>query len=310
MLHCMRIGCLCSLLVLPILCGCKHESTITARSSCFDLCLDASAHVDVEGEIGIAMDLRDGFERAQGGLAASVSVAGALTQFVQSMVDLKAGLPSGLSYEGGGVYSMQPNADTQVQIRFYLPASTSFGAAGDAVGFDLFDPASYFTSLGVKAEASIGLSGISTKLSFTFSSLGPGAELLGIAPNASSPVPIDVNGFSSHLANVIIGAQVSVSHASDRANIAFSLVPERKAVSATGSGSATLAISEFSGQGFEFAQTLRLDSIDLNFQSSTSAYDGVIHASALGPDFGFQMLLNYDQAIQGDITLGCLGVEL
>lgn len=306
----MRVSRLYWVLALGLTCGCKHESTITTRSSCFDICLDASAHVDVEAEIGVASDVRDSFERARAGLSAYTGVAAALTQFVQSMVELKAGLPSGLNYQGGGVYALQPDPDTRVQIRFYLPVATRFGSAGSVIDFNLFDPANYFASLGVKTEASIGLGGVSTRMTFTFASLGPGAELLGISPSAASPLPIDIGAFSSHLASVVIGAEVGVTHSSGRADVAFSLAPEQRAVSEVGSASARLSVTDFSAQGFEFAQTIRLDSVDLRLQNPGSTFDGLVRASAISPDFGFQMLLSYNPALQGNITLGCLGVDL
>lgn len=306
----MRSGRWCSVLCVGLLLGCKHESSVTLRSSCFDVCVDASANVDIEGQLAIATDIRNGLESARAGLSGYASVSKALTQFVQSMVEMKSGVPSGLRYAGAGIYELQPNADTSVELRFYLPSNTSYGKAGDLIQFDVFDPSNYFTSLGVKASTTVSLSGISTNLSFTFDKLGPGAELLGIGSSASSPLLIDVGAFSSQLSKVTVRAQVDVAHPSNTGGVELGLSPTQVPVAAVGNASSQLSIENFKAENGAFDQTVTLESAALTFSSSSSKFEGAIRAKSTSPDFGFAISISYDLDAQGDIQLGCLGTSL
>jgi len=226
------------------------------------------------------------------------------------MVDLKSGMPSGLGYAEGGVYNLQANADTSVELQFYLPSNTSYGNVGDLIQFNLFDASNYFSSLGVKATTTVSLSGISTSVNFTFDKLGPGAELLGIASSASSPIPIDVNALSSQLGKVAVRAKVTVSHHSNSGSVTYALTPEELSVGAVGNASPQLSFTNFEGQSEMFEQSVSLDSAALTFSNSSEKFEGVIHATSTSRDFGFVMKLNYDMQAQGDIELGCLGVSL
>src|SRR5512145_1499003 len=210
--------------------ACSYESRVQEQSNCFGACLDASADVDLEGELAVSGALRGSLESARAGLVVHASVAKALSGFVQAMVDRHAGLPAGVSYAGNGLYVSHPNADTRVELRFYLPNDTSFGVAGALIDFNLFNEASYFASFGVETSVSVGLSGVSTELRFTFDAAGRGAELLGIAPTAKSPISVDVAAFSKQLSKVIIHADVVVAHESEQEVIGFTLVPAARAV--------------------------------------------------------------------------------
>jgi len=306
----MVFGRWCSVFLVGLVCGCKPESNSTLRSSCFDACVDASAKVDIDAQLAIAVDIRDSLEIARAGLLSIKTISSAVTQFVQSMADLKPGMPSGLAYSGAGTYSLQANADTSVEFQFYLPSNTSYGSVGDLIEFNLFDASNYFSSLGVKATTTVSLSGISTSLNFTFDKLGPGAELLGIAASASSPIPININAFSSQLGKVAVAAKVTVSHRSSSGTVTLSLAPEQLAVGAVGNASPQLNVTNFSAQNGVFEQSVTLDSAALEFINSSGKLEGVIHATSASSDFGFVMKLTYDIQAQGDIELGCLGVSL
>jgi hypothetical protein len=272
--------------------------------------VDASANVDIDGQLAIATDIRDSLESARAGLSSTKSVSNAVTQFVQSMVDLKSGLPSGLGYAGAGVYHSQVNADTSVDLQFYLPSNTSYGKIGDLIQFNLFDASNYFASLGVKATTTVSLSGISTSVNFTFDKLGPGAELLGIASSASSPIPIDVNSFSSQLAKVTVRANVTISHYWNSGSVTYALAPEELVVGAVGNASPQLSFTNFAAENGVFEQSVTLDSAALTFSHSSGKFEGVIRATSTSRDFGFAMSLSYSIQAQGDIELACLGVAL
>ncbi len=306
----MRCG-RCFAVVFALLLGsCKPESNVTLRSSCFDVCVDASAHVDIDGQLAIAANIRDNFGDARAALASVTSVASALTRFVQSMVDLKPSMPAGLGYAGAGVYKMQVNADMSVEVEFYLPSNTSYGSAGDVIAFNLFDAANYFTSLGVKATTTVSLSGISTSLSFTFDKLGPGAELLGIGSTAASPFPIDVNAFSNQLSKVAVRAKVNIVGRSNAGNVTFSLSSDPLAAGVLGSTTAPLALGNFSAENAAFEQLVTLAGASLNFNNSSGNFEGVVRAHSISPDFGFEIAIKFDGGASGDINVGCLGAVL
>jgi hypothetical protein len=298
------------LLVLLGVGACDNESEVELRSNCFDACLDVSADLDLEGHLAIASSLRDAFAEARAGLSVAVDVNHALGNFVHAMVKLDAGMPNGLTYEGQGVYSARPNPNTRLELRYYLPSNTSFGSAGDLVDFNLFNASNYFASLGVESKASISLSGVSTSLRFTFDGLGKGAELLGIAAGAQSPIGIDESGFAKQLSKVIVHASVMYSRESELANIGFALAPASRSVSAFGNTATALSLSNFAGQGLTFDQTLTLEDASLSMLNQGFAFDGMLRIASASPSFGFHMLFNYDASASADVVFGCQNVAL
>jgi hypothetical protein len=288
-----------------LVCSCDNESTVERNSNCFGACLSASANVDLEGQLAIAGELRNGFELARAGLGVYVNTARVLTGFVQAMVDLNPSMPSGLTYEGNGLYSAKPNADTRVELRFFQAFDTSFGAAGDLIGFNLFDVGNYFASFGVKTSATVDLSGIHTNVSLTFDSAGPGAQLLGLAATVKSPLAVDVNSYSAQLGKVIVAANVTVGHASETATMSFTTATPPLAVGAVGNGSIALDVTNFTGAAFDFDQTLTLTSVDLDVRDAGGAYDGTLLFSSASADFDFKILLSYRASASADIVFGC-----
>lgn len=301
-----------SVLLLGLACACDNEATVVQSSNCLEACLGASADFDfdLEGQLAVTGELRLSLEQARIGLAAYASVAQSLTGFVQSMVDLDPSMPDGLTYEGGGRYSVQPDAGTRVELSFYLPSNTSYGAAGDLIGFNLFNVSNYFASFGVKTSASVGLSGVSTSVSFTFDGTGPGAELLGIAAGAGSPIAVDVSGFSKRLSKVIVQANVSVQRASDNASIAFSISPTSRAIGTVVNATIPVSIRDFHGTGKSLDQVLTLSDSGLALRQSGSVFDGTLKFASVSSDIGFDMLFRYSASASADIVLGCTGAQL
>lgn len=306
----MRVGRLSSVLWLVLACGCENEATVELSSNCFGICLDASAEFDLDAHLAISADLARGLDSARAGLSAYAGTAKALSSFVQAMVDLNPSLPAGLSYEGGGLYTATPNGSTRVEMRFYLASDTSFGTAGDLIAFNLFDVSSYFASFGVKTSTSISLSGISTSTGFTFDGVGPGAELLGIAPTATSPVSVDVGAFSNQLSQVIVAANVIETYESERSRISFALAPARITVGAVGSVPIALTLSEFVGNAPDMEQRLSLGEVDLSAEDAGATFDGTVQFTSASPDFDFDMLFSYDASAKADIVFGCPGSTL
>jgi hypothetical protein len=291
-------------------CGCDNEVTVVKSESCLDGCLSAATDFDLDAHLEIVADLRASFEAARAGLAAYASVARALTGFVQAMVDLDPNMPPGLSYEGAGLYSMSPNADTRVELSFYLPFDTSFGSANQLIDFNLFDVDNYFVSFGVETTASIGLSGLSTDIAFTFDGAGPGAELLGIAKGTKSPISVDVSAFSAALAKVVVHANVTVEHASATSVIAFTLTPIARRVGSVQDGALPVAIRRFQGSVASTGQVLSIGDAELQTLRSGAACDGTIALSSVSPDFSFDVLLSYQASASADVVLGCPGTTL
>jgi|GEM_PF-2592909 len=291
--------------------GCKTESTVSLSSqNCFEACLDASVGVNLQAHLALATHLRDSLELARGGLTVYANTAHALTGFVQSIVELAPGMPGGLVYAGDGSFTAQPNPSTRVELRFYLASDTSFGAAGDLIPFNLFDVANYFRGLGVGVKTSIGLGGISTTTQFAFDELGPGAELLGIDANATSPIDVNLGAFSSQLTRVVIGARIVENATADSATIDYTLTPAPLAASAVGGQPIALGFSDFRVRNDAMEQALSLESAPLSMLGAGPIYDGSVQALSSSPDFAFRLLIDYDLSAAADITLGCVDASL
>jgi hypothetical protein len=296
--------------LLGLACGCDNEVTVVKSQSCLDGCLSAAADFDLDAHLDIVADLRASFEAARAGLSAYASVAHSLTGFVQAMVDFDPSMPAGLTYEGAGLYSMSPSADTRVELSFYLPLDTSYGSANQLIDFNLFDVDNYFVSFGVETSASIGPSGLSTNIAFTFDGAGPGAELLGVAAGTKSPISVDVSAFSAALAKVVVHANVIVEHASASSSTAFTLTPVARRVGLVADGAIPVAIRNFAGSVSRTGQELKLGDAELQMLRSGAAYDGNISLLSVSPDFSFDMLFSYQASASADVVLGCPGSTL
>ncbi len=274
--------------------GCKTESTVSLSSqNCFEACLDASVGVNLQAHLALATHLRDSLELARGGLTVYANTAHALTGFVQAIVELAPGMPG-----------------TRVELGFYLAAVTSFGAAGDLIPFNLFDVANYFRGLGVGVKTSIGLGGISTTTQFAFDELGPGAELLGIDANATSPIDVNLGAFSSQLTRVVIGARIVENATADSATIDYTLTPAPLAARAVGGQPIALGFSDFRVRNDAMEQALSLESAPLSMLPAAPIYQGSVQAHTSRPDFAFRLLIDYDLSAAADITLGCVDASL
>lgn len=295
-----------------VITACDNEATVVRSENCFDACLSLSADVDAEldGQLALVSDIRASLATARAGLGAYVSTVKSLTGFVQAMADLRPAMPSGLTYEGFGRYSISPDDATRVELQFYLPKNTSFGAAGDLIDFNLFNVNSYFVGFGVKSSASISLSGIDTDVAFTFDSSGPGAELLGLPAGVSGPVGVDVARFSAELANVIVHASVNVSPNSTGSSVALNVVPRPLRAGAIPNVSVPLTVTEFVASGASSGQNVRLESSSLSLTKGGGGFDGTLRFASVSADFDFDMLFRYEASVTADVVLGCPGAEL
>jgi hypothetical protein len=290
--------------------ACDNESTVEVRANCFDACFDASADLDLDGQLKIATTLRDALVEARAGLGAVADVNHSLSGFVHAMINLSGGMPNGLTYEGHGVYSLRPNSSTRVELRYYLPSNSSFGSAGDLIDFNLFNVGNYFTGLGVESKATISLSGVSTSLRFTFDGLGAGAELLGIPAGSRSPIGIDEGGFTRQLSKVIVHATVIYSRESAVSTFGFTLAPEARSLAGYGNNAIALSFSNFVGQGFTFNQTLSLEAASLSMLNQGAVFDGSLRFASVSADFDFNMLFSFDASATADVVFGCPGATL
>ncbi len=162
-------------------------------------CAGAVSAAELEASLEIARDFRESCHEMVvcGGLNASFSFA-----LIQILVNIAAGdptQPSGFTYEGDGYW----RANETMVVRLYLPHDTSWGRAGDPIAFDVFDIESYFTGVSVEASASIDLTG-DTRTSFAirFEDSGPGAELLGLGPNPTGTIELDLEQVAAALGQI------------------------------------------------------------------------------------------------------------
>jgi hypothetical protein len=288
--------------------GCDTRQTVEVRASCLDSCRGTLSDADVEAHVAISGELQAAISALLAGSSAYGAATSSLTGFVQSVAEGHAGLPSGFSYAGNGVLVATPSADVRVEVRFYLAAGTSFGKAGDAISFNVLDPASYFEGIKITATGSIGPSGVSAGLALAFDKAGPGTELLGLGAAPKSPVSIDVSGWQSKLSAIVVGAIITVDRYDGPTTIHFQATPPKTPAQALGSASYPVTFDGFVGTRSDLSQSLSIDSVALS--SSGGLLDGTFLVRSASAKFSFQMLFSYPKSALPDIAFGCLGVTL
>lgn len=288
--------------------GCDTRQTVEVHASCLDACRGALTDAEVQGHLGMSAEMEAAMSAFAAGSSAYGLAASSLTGFVAAFAEGRAGLPSGFSHAGNGVLVATPSSDVRVELRFYLAAGTSFGKAGDVIGFDVLDPSSYFQGAKITATGSIGPSGVSAGLALAFDKAGPGAELLGLGAAPTSPVMIDVSGWQAKLSAIVVGATIVVDRQADATVIHFQATPPKMPAGSLGSASFPVTFDGFAGTHADLGQTLSVDTASLT--SSGGLLDGTFLVRSASAKFSFEMLFSYPKSALPDIAFGCPGVML
>jgi hypothetical protein len=298
-------------LLLVLAGGCSNDATIVGRSSCFDACAGTLSDGEIQARLDIYAELQASLSGALAASGSFASSAPSVTGLIEAMVTGSAGLPGGYTYDGAGVISASPAPQVRLEVRYYLGADTSFGKAGDLITFNVFDPASYFEGLGVKTNIKVSASGVSSELQFTFTKLGPGAELLGLGAATPSPFPVDIGALTSGLGKLAVGGDIIVARQSGPSRVSFRIQLKPTGVGAVGGATAPFVIEGFAAGRTDLGQTLLLDAQELSLVSGSGALDGQIElSSSSAANFSFKMLLSYPSSPLPDIAFGCPDAKL
>jgi hypothetical protein len=268
--------------------------------------IEACAAGDVEAELQIARDFKDSCHEMVicGGLSAAFTLT-----LVQVLVNAATGSstePSGFVYVGQGRYA----AGTQMELTLRLAKDTSFGKAGDAIDFDLFDVTSYFTSAKLAASASASTSGkTKTSLSIEFEGTGKGFELLGLEVGADGGIQTDLATISKNLgASILVETKILMHDVRDTSTIAYQLdSPATLLSSFLESGPMDMQLVKVTATATGTSQTVVMKNWAMQYKASSSSgtLDGSIDFEVRGGAFDYVAKFNYPHRKEPDVALSC-----
>jgi hypothetical protein len=290
--------------------ACEAKSSVTISTSCLDACRGTLKDAELSAQLDASADLQAGFSALVAGGSAYASVASSLSGFVRALVENHAGRPGGISFVPGGGYAAAPSADVHVDVKPFLATATSFGKPGDALAFDILDPASYFEGFTVKVTGSIGTGGISTGYEIDFTKAGPGVELLGIGASPKSPISVDIDAWQAKLSATELASTIVVDRTAGASTVHMQVRPPRAAAGSVGGSYFPLTLENWSGSRTAFGQTVNLAQSQVSFTNGVRQLDGTILTSSVSPTFSFQMLFSFPNSVLPDIVFGCPGVSL
>ena len=190
-------------------------------------------------------------------------------------------------------------------VRLHLPHATAYGAAGDAIGFDVFDIESYFVGARVAINAS---SAGNADISVEFSAEGPGAALLGNFVDGNR-MSLDFRALVATLGAVEMSQEISVDDTRGTVRVVYDVLgeraPIRQVVFADGGG-APLSILGARAENSELGQVLTITDWNMAFSGGGAAtIDGSVSFEVRGGDFDYAGTFTYPHRSTPDITLAC-----
>ncbi len=253
---------------------------------------------------------------ACGGL--TVSMSAALITGVIGMVFDPSGaiIPSGLRYEGAGVYHTGGGLGSSVSmdIRLYERVDGEF----HLVEADLFDADSYLVGVDVDADASAGIDfditdplgtkvNASAKLEATYESAGPWAKLLGLGNPPPNPLHLtDLADIDPDFGGIYIESDVSVTDTQGNTDIEFRLRTGKQSLNEVfGSGSIGFELIELHASNGSLDQTLTVSDFAVGFAGG-NRLDGNVTFEVEGDAMAYAGALTYEEAAFADVTLSCL----
>jgi len=287
--------------------GCDTQAVVDSRSSCLSACLDADADVDVEAHLAFGAALRDRLLSARGASTGVARLAGALPSLFEDVLDGDVGLPEGFAYEGQGVYSMTSGDGTRVELQFLLPFDTTFGHAGEPIVFDVFDPTQYFTGLRVAQSVSVGLSGVSTHTTLSFTDVGEGAELLGLGDVSGSSAEVDLDELSSSLSRLEIAATIHAGTPGEDGGVVLSVDTLPTPVAQVARDVVPLSVGILQAPEGPQQQSVSLADQELAMVDGGDLWDGYVAATSSSPAFSFDMRVEFAASAAASVSFGCPG---
>jgi hypothetical protein len=268
-------------------------------------CTAGLAGSELDAQLQIARDFRESCHEMVvcGGLNASFSLA-----LIRVLVNAAAGgatHPTGFTYAGDGLWRV---AETMT-VRLHLPQDTTWGRAGDPITFDVFDIESYFTGVTIVASASVDLSGETrTSLSIQFEGVGPGAELLGLGPEPSTPLQLDAEQIADALGRIEIRNDILVDDPRGDTRVLYTLRGAPTPISELARDGAqgmelvgVTAINEVTGQ------TIVITDWGMEYRAGVArTLDGTIDFQVVGGAVEYSSRFVYPHRGYPDVTLGCL----
>ena len=242
---------------------------------------------------------------------------GLATNFSSAVIDvlLNAALGNGsaqLTYKGNGVYETGNAGDggtgVVMDITAILGADTTFGKAGDVINFNLLDIATYFTGAKLTASATIGTKGASYAIGASFTSTGPGFELLGLGSTGQSPMTIDSNKVEASLGKILIKTHIHQSDSQGHALFTYDVsAPPQSLTSALSGDSVPFTLEGLTGARADLGQTIKVTSWQIGYlDTGPSGYmNGTIAFQVTGGPLPYTATFHYPNRKAPDVSLSC-----
>lgn len=199
-------------------------------------------------------------------------------------------------------------------VSLHLAGPTSFGKAGDAIAFDVFDINSYFADAHLDIKAGNGA--MKADINIAFSSQKPGAELLGDLVTSNGKIKLDFRKLVSLLGQIELRQEITVDDQRGPIRVNYNVVGERvpiqnlvfaKGSTSSSSNGAPLIILGASAKNPEVNQVLTITNWDMAFAGGgAKTLDGSIAFEVRGGDFNYKGTFVYPHRSSPDIKLNCM----
>ncbi len=280
-------------------------------------CAQGLSDAEIASAAQIAFDLDQSMHElvACGGMTVSISAA-LITGVIGMVFDPDGDLiPSGLTYEGEGLYHTDGGLGSSVSmdVRLYELVDGEFVL----VEADLFDPKSYLVGVEVNADADADIdfditNPLDTKVSAdatleaTYESAGPWAKILGLGDPPANPIHIsDLAALDPDFGDIYIESDVRVSDVHGETEITFEVQTGKQALTEVfSSGGVSFDVVSLSGENVSLGQTLQADEFAIEFVGGNQL-DGHVSFSVQADAMAYVGVLQYDGAAFADVALDC-----
>lgn len=312
-----RFGAVSAVLSLALAAACapqptssQPENTTPAKDALEDAKhpgVEACAKGDVDAALEISRNFRESAHEMVvcGGLSAAFMIT-AIEVLLRSASGSST-RADGFAYQGKGVYT----AGTRMELRTTLAADTSFGKAGDAFAFDLFDAATYVKDAKLVAKVTADTNGNSrSSLHLEVREKGPAYELLGLPTTADGVVDVDFDVIVKSLGSKILVEQTIVmedTHDSTVVKYKLHGPPSPLGQFAAG-GSMQMDLVSVDAASKATGQVITVTNWAMEYASagSSGTLDGAFSFDVRGGAFDYRASFTYPHRKEPDVALSCL----